>query len=99
MNTLSDSSILILIQMGDRLGIKQLYDKYKNKLLMNISRMLPGINREVADELILHALIKTWIHRNDLPAAENFFAWLISGIQEEIDALLHETWKVNFISQ
>jgi hypothetical protein len=96
MESLSDSSILVLIQMGNRLGIKQLYDKYKNKLLFAIREMLPGVNQELADELVLHAVIKAWIDRGNLPPAEFFFSWLVEGIAEEIEALESDISKVSF---
>ncbi|MDN5217346.1 RNA polymerase sigma-70 factor [Fulvivirgaceae bacterium BMA12] len=71
---LSDETLVRMIQGGDEIAFKLMFDRYQKKLRAYALKLLKS--REVADEILQEAFLKVWLKRKDLDSDLNFNYYL-----------------------
>ncbi len=71
---ISEQSLLAGIAGGDEGAFRILFDRYRGKIYTYSLRL--SEDRSLADEVVQDVFMKVWLKRVDLPAVENFNAWL-----------------------
>jgi RNA polymerase sigma-70 factor (ECF subfamily) len=71
---ISEQLLLAGIAGGDEGAFRILFDRYRGRIYTYALRL--SEDRSLADEVVQDVFMKVWLKRVDLPAVENFSAWL-----------------------
>ncbi|KAA2245467.1 RNA polymerase sigma-70 factor [Chitinophaga agrisoli] len=71
---ISELSLLAGVATGNETAFRSLFDRYRGKIYSYALRL--SEDTSLADEVVQDVFLKVWLKRKDLPAVENFNAWL-----------------------
>lgn len=72
----NESSLLLQVAEGDEKAFSSLYYKYHHRLGIYLYQLT--FSRPFAEEILQDVFCKVWEKRDQLPAIENFQAWLFT---------------------
>jgi hypothetical protein len=84
---MTDQQIVSLLKINNRVGIKYLYEKYKNSLQNMITDFLPGLSEQKKEEIVIAVMVQIWLLRGRIPDKEHIFSCMAVMVKHEITKL------------
>ncbi len=72
--SIDEKDLLLRLRNGDKWAFEQLYDMYKERLAINLFRLLKSW--EEAEEILQELFIRIWENRKQIDAQKSFSAYL-----------------------